>query len=178
MTTPTNAHPASDPNFTGALISVLDGYGLPAAQEERLVAGLEATVGDRHREFVARAIEAARTKILPPVQWNINPRTGVARPGTSSIDKMYRDVERELTRIADACRTGEAPMAPADDARISAMFRALSVRGGAVLPDVDWDFEKPPAWRYLQRRTATAARKAIAEIGLRSGQTPTKGAIR
>ncbi|MDJ0337449.1 hypothetical protein [Cryobacterium sp. PH31-O1] len=51
-------------------------------------------------EMKATALEEVRDKMMPPLNWNLDPYTGNERPGTSSVDQIYGDVHREMTEAA------------------------------------------------------------------------------
>lgn len=56
------------------------------------------------RAAKAEALEEARDKMMPPLNWNINPRTGNEYPGASHVDEVYHDVHREMTEMAAEIR--------------------------------------------------------------------------
>ena len=58
-------------------------------------------------EVAATAIETARDKMMPPLNWNLDPYTGNERPGTSAVDEVYHDVWQEMSHMAAEYRKTE-----------------------------------------------------------------------
>ncbi|MDJ0323185.1 hypothetical protein QMG61_05335 [Cryobacterium sp. PH31-AA6] len=63
--------------------------GQPVEEFDRWVADIQANV-----------LEEARDKMMPPLNWNLDPWTGNERPGTANVDEVYADVHREMSDMA------------------------------------------------------------------------------
>ena len=63
------------------------------------------------------ALEESRDKMMPPLNWNLDPWTGCERPGTANVDEVYHDVYVEMSAMIDAIRTDTLAAAHATDLR-------------------------------------------------------------
>jgi len=69
------------------------------------------TLAEHDREVAATALDKARDRMMPPLNWNLEPATGQERPGTANVDEVYADVYREMSVMATEYR--DPPLATA-----------------------------------------------------------------
>jgi hypothetical protein len=87
-------------------------------------------LAERDREAAATALETARDRMMPPLNWNLDPATGNERPGTGTVDEVYHDVHRDMSDMAAEYRTQWLA-----DAHTADLQRQNAVYAASPMPD-------------------------------------------